>query len=341
MRFKFSKLRQSIICFLNIIRQFFQPFSGLTKLVVAGGGDQPYGRLKSVEVVNLDESNPSVTCKNLPDLPLGLWGAMGQLYQQKTPIICGGGNGADYRSDCHSLENGTWIEIASLNVPRYWSASATFFQGEDEILLMTGGKNENEILSTVQSFDGKTWNHERISDLPESVLLHCLVKINNSMLFQIGGYTTTETGNTYFFDINENKWLPGPNLKEPRKFQSCGVLNWINPETETEEKVVVVAGGEQGSFSRVKVELLFLNDLKTGWVFGPSLLGERKIYDSRMIEFENSVILIGGGYEEVDGKNLYQLSSPNGRWTQMRQTLKEGRMSHVAFLIPDELVDCQ
>ena len=84
-----------------------------------------------------------------------------------------------------------------------------------------------------------------------------------------------------------------------------------------------------------------MNDLQTGWVFGPSLLGDLLISDSKMIEFQNSVILIGGGYTHVDGKGLYQLSSPNGEWTKMRQTLREGRMSHVAFLIPDELVDCQ
>ncbi len=309
---------------------------------MAGGGDQPYGRLKSVEVVNLDETNPNVTCKNLPDMPLGLWGATGQLFQGKTPIICGGGNGADYRSDCHSFKNGTWNQIASLSEQKYWSASATFLYGKDEILLMTGGKNGTELYSTVESFDGQIWNRETFTDLPESVFLHCLVKINNSMLLQIGGsYYSTQTGKTYFFDINENKWLPGPTLKQPRQFHSCGVMNWINPETGTEEKIVVVVGGNDEGSDRKGVELLYLNDLQTGWVFGPSVLGTRRIYESRMIEFQNSVILIGGGYEDIDGTHLYQLSSPTGQWKLLRPRLKEGRMSHVAFLVPDELVDCQ
>ena len=304
----------------------------------------PYGHLKTVEVLNLDEANPNVTCQNLPDLPYGLWGAMGQLYQGKTPVICGGGDGPDYKSDCHSFENGIWNKIANMNEPRYWAASTTFSQGEDDILLMTGGQNKDGYLSTVESFDGQTWNLGRFSDMPESIKSHCLVKINNSMLFQIGGFkdsSYTDTGKTYFFDIIENQWLPGPDLNQPRHFQSCGVMNWINPNSEAEEKIVVVAAGGDIDSPPMKVELLYLNDLQTGWVFGPSLLGDLLISDSRMIEFQNSVILIGGGYTHVDGKGLYQLSSPNGEWTKMRQTLREGRMSHVAFLIPDELVDCQ
>ena len=208
---------------------------------MAGGGDQPYGRLKSVEVVNLDETNPNVTCKNLPDMPLGLWGATGQLFQGKTPIICGGGNGADYRSDCHSFENGTWNQIASLTEQKYWSASATFLYGKDEILLMTGGKNGSEIFSTVESFDGKLWDQTMFADLPTTIAYHCLVKISDTMLFQIGGTIDDTflgtTGSTYFLDIIQNKWIPGPQLNVGRNRHSCGVMNWINPGSGKEEKV--------------------------------------------------------------------------------------------------------
>ena len=64
-----------------------------------------------------------------------------------------------------------------------------------------------------------------------------------------------------------------------------------------------------------------------------------------MIEYKNSVILIGGhGDDDVedllDGYHLYQLSSPNGTWTEMKQTLKNERDNHVSFLVPDEIVNC-
>jgi len=42
----------------------------------------------------------------------------------------------------------------------------------------------------------------------------------------------------------------------------------------------------------------------------------------------------------VDGKHMYKLSSPNGHWTEMKQTLKESRYYHASFLVPDELVNC-
>jgi hypothetical protein len=40
-----------------------------------------YFDLKSVEVLNLDPAKPDLTCDNLPDLPVGLNGATGQLVQ--------------------------------------------------------------------------------------------------------------------------------------------------------------------------------------------------------------------------------------------------------------------
>ncbi len=72
-----------------------------------------------------------------------------------------------------------------------------------------------------------------------------------------------------------------------------------------------------------------------GWVMGPSL--PKGIWASTMNEFQNGVILIGGYYEY---DLLYELTSPNGTWTKMKQTLKEARYGHVSFLVPDELVDC-
>jgi hypothetical protein len=71
-----------------------------------------------------------------------------------------------------------------------------------------------------------------------------------------------------------------------------------------------------------------------GWIMGPSL--PKAIRYSTMNAFQNGVILIGGE-NQVE---LYQLTSPIGTWTKMKQTLKEERYGHVSFLIPDELVNC-
>jgi hypothetical protein len=71
--------------------------------------------------------------------------------------------------------------------------------------------------------------------------MHCMVKINPTMLMQIGGTIDASysgaTERTYFFDIIQNKWSSGPKLNVPRILQSCAVMNWVNPNTGNEEQV--------------------------------------------------------------------------------------------------------
>jgi len=57
---------------------------------------------------------------------------------------------------------------------------------------------------------------------------------------------------------------------------------------------------------------------------------------STMTEYNNTAILVGG----LSNKYLYQLSSPDDQWVEMKQALKERRAAHVAFLIPDNIVNC-
>jgi len=216
----------------------------MTKLLVATGYRS--GELASVEVVNLDESNPDLICENIPDYPFGIRYATGQLYNRKTPIICGGVDGG-YHCECHSLKDGAWQSIQSLNECRAFSASSVFqiqiTNEDDDIIFITGGsKDVSTTLSTVESFDGNVWNQTMFTDLPTTIGFHCMVKINNTMLLQIGEtvddvYTGT-TENTYFFDIIQNKWISGPKLNVGRIQHSCAVMNWMNPDTDNEEQVI-------------------------------------------------------------------------------------------------------
>jgi hypothetical protein len=210
-------------------------FLEMTKLLVATG--YRGGLLASVEVVNLDESNPDLIC--------GINFATGQLYNRKLPIICGGYDGSSSHCECHSFKDGAWQSIQSLNECRVYSASAVFSNPnnneDDNILLITGGRKEGSVLSTVESFDGNLWNQTMFSDLPTTIDGHCMVKINNTMLLQIGGsidgYYSGTTENTYFLNIIQNKWIPGPKLNVGRVDHSCAVMNWMNPNTDSVEKV--------------------------------------------------------------------------------------------------------
>jgi hypothetical protein len=307
-------------------------FTALTKMLVATG----YGFLKSIEVVNLDASKPNLVCDNLPDFPVGLEGGTGQLFQGTTPIICGGARPNRFvdSCDCYALKNGGWNKISSLQeCRRYASSTLVTLENQEEVLMITGGQNSNT-LKSAESFNGTDWEQLMFSDMLQPAWLHCIVKINLTTLLLVGGFNTGTMANTYFYQLKENAWTSGPSLQIARNGLSCGIMNWNNPETNQVDKVIVAAGG----YNQDSVELLFIDGGESNaWVLGPPL-PKYAVY-STMVEFQNSVILIGGE-GGVDGLHLYQLSSPNGTWVEMKQTLREKKSKHVSFLVPDELVNC-
>ena len=312
-------------------------FTELTKMLVATGNEP--GFLKSIEVVNLDASKTNLVCDNLPDFPVGLVGGTGQLFQGTTPIICGGANPNRWSDscDCYALKNGGWNKISSLQeCRRYASSTLVSLENKEEVLMIAGGENSNT-LKSVESFNGTDWEQMMFSDLLQPVWLQCLVKINSTTLLLIGGRNSVIMANTYFYELKENAWTSGPSLQIARYGLSCGIMNWNNPETNQIEKVIVAAGGHSLTYLD-SVELLFIERGESNaWVMGPSL--PNAALGSTMVEFQNSVILIGGE-GGVDGHHLYQLSLPNGTWVELKQTLKEERSRHVSFLVPDKLVNC-
>jgi len=169
-----------------------------------------------------------------------------------------------------------------------------------------------------------------------------MVKINSSTVLSIGGYNGSNVAqNTYFYNIQTNKWRPGPPLQTPRHGLSCGTLKWKNPETDQWGKLVLVAGGGNNGHLQ-SVEFLFLNDddIDEGdWVYGPSL--PDTTFAPTLIEYYNSVILIGGSRKDAeDGDfSLYQLLAPNKSWVKMEKTLKMKRSWHISFLVPDDLAE--
>jgi hypothetical protein len=238
------------------------------------------------------------------------------LYQG-LPTVCGGYIfGAGYQSDCLQLVNGTWNSIPNTSGPKSSLKSVVISSPEeDKELLVVAGGWYGEYLSTVESFDGQSWNKNQFEQLPEPVYRHCLVKVNDTMLISIGGSPAPASiGNTNVFDVLNNKWTPGPQLITPRTQHACGVMNWRNPGTGNLEKVVVAAGGAGGPVLK-SVELLFMEDFNYGWVAGPDLPKEAS--SATMVEFQGGVILIGGS-GNVGGQNLYQLDSPTGTWTEMK-----------------------
>ncbi len=81
------------------------------------------------------------------------------------------------------------------------------------------------------------------------------------------------------------------------------------------------------------LKLHLVNPFKS-MVTGPTLPSAE--FRSTITEFQNGVILIGGSSQV---ETLYQLTSPFGTWTEMKQTLKQEREWNLSFLVPDELVN--
>ena len=76
------------------------------------------------------------------------------------------------------------------------------------------------------------------------------------------------------------------------------------------------------------------------WKRGPCL--PFGITAASLVEDNNGgVILVGGqSIENYSLKTLFRLPHAEGQWEEMNQTLKMGRHSHAAFLIPDAITDC-
>jgi hypothetical protein len=96
-------------------------------------------------------------------------------------------------------------------------------------------------------------------------------------------------------------------MNQGRIEHTCGVLNWMNPQSNQMEKVVVAAGGAYTSVT----ELLYVDRIgEYSWIMGPTM-PETNTFDT-MVEFQNSIIRIGGTLVSPS-TNIYQLHSPGAR----------------------------
>ena len=107
----------------------------------------------------------------------------------------------------------------------------------------------------------------------------------------------------------------------------------------------IVAGGystKEGVLS--SVEFLSLENEDAGWIEGPSLPRDLEEFTMITSPEENGVIAIGGRSGREFESAIFKMTctgSLNCEWTELEQKLDIGRIDHVAFLIPDELTNCE
>ena len=116
----------------------------MTKLLLAGGVTYVNGApvfLNTVEVINLDETKPSLVCNNLSNLPTTLYLASGKMYQG-LPTICGGASSnslvTDQCKNCGGYSNSTWKALANMTTCRFAPNSVVLNNSMSQTLWMIG-----------------------------------------------------------------------------------------------------------------------------------------------------------------------------------------------------------
>ncbi len=302
----------------------------MTKVLVGLGyvsGDEP---TNTIEIIDLEST--LTACKNLPNSQLESWGSFGGLGFQDKPLICGGYNSSPkYSNKCFSLEGNEWINSSSLNTVLYQAAvSPSPYPSNDQKLFVTSG-------DTVKVLTRQGWKmlpHR----LPVKIYYHCSVLVNLTTVMVIGGEHNWRISSTaYLFNTENEIWTAGPQLKKERAIHSCGR---IRKNSQSQDFSIIVVGGWNGSSYLSSVEILDLG--ATVWRKGPNV--PFGISLAQMVEDSNGgVVLVGGKSYHTDYLDtLYQLphGGADAAWTKMEQKLKIGRNSHVAFLVPDDVVDC-
>ena len=315
----------SIICVIS--------FSiGYTKLLV-GVGKGLSGRLNSIEIIDLGSSSSS--CQDLTNFPRKVYGTIGGLTSNKNPIICGGPDESTGQiiSDCSTYEDGVWSSFPSMTTPRNFAAASTSLSSDGaHSLFVTGGQDDSQDPYTSEVLSDDGW-YQLATPLP--VKNHCMVLLNLTTVMIIGGMQgeSNYSANTYFFNTDNGEWVAGPMLFSSKYYLSCGkILN----DSQSHKESVIVAGGCD-SYASSSVEILDLG--ASQWRKGPNL--PIPICEASMVEDRSGgVVLIGGwngtGYLDT----LYQLSHSNSEWILMPQKLKFGRKWVTAFLVPDEITNC-
>jgi hypothetical protein len=82
-------------------------------LVSTGTAGRYTNSSTKTEIINLDQEG--VTCKDLEEYPLNIYGALG-FNMGSLPVICGGrdASGPIVPGQCHRLESGKWQPFVNL-----------------------------------------------------------------------------------------------------------------------------------------------------------------------------------------------------------------------------------
>ena len=154
---------------------------------------------------------------------MAIHGATAGLGINGMPMVGGGFNGSFYSADCYALDL-SWHSLPALKNTLYLAKfSPSPFGNRSYHIISSGGTSLREYFNDVRALTTQErW--ENLPGLPKALNAHCMLLVNSTLLMTIGGSNGKFLDNAYFFDASssEQKWFPGPALKEARGLHACG-----------------------------------------------------------------------------------------------------------------------
>ncbi len=317
---------------------------------MVGGRESKTKSVLTNEVLpTADDGDGGSTCDNLGDYPVEeAFFPTGGLLGGDKPIACGGGNNSNAFNptwnQCFNVRTGQ--KFASMSEKRAGAASIVI--GNQQQLWITGGRNaEADNLKSTEFID-HDGNVRNGPDLPLAVYFHCLVKLNDTTAFLIGGRTNKQRASdqTFLLDLDYKEGSlvtkDGPRLSIGRRVHMCGHVRFQS----TGEMSVVVTGGvaPKPAGRQASTDILSMDNGQLAVNVGPNL--PRKLGAAGSVSLEDGTFLVLGGSHDVRLrirtvlKLACQLTLSDCQWTLMKQELKVPRNDHLAILIPSWMTNC-
>ena len=221
----------------------------------------------------LDLCNPKLQCDDLQDsVPERRGSVEGMLGD--TPIVCGGQypvrdeNGTllhyNYTKKCYAIGHPT---LTKTMIENRANADSVVLNDENgsRLWIIGGGHDTGEFNST-EFIELTSDIAIKGPELPFTITKHCVVQVNSTAIFLIGGQLNgTLTNRTWIINPKMNFTIKeGPTMNHTRWYPACGMRK-VNGVPQ-----IVVAGGRDSNQGLLKsVEILNVNPfVSNDWEFG-------------------------------------------------------------------------
>ena len=230
----------------------------MSKILVSTG--YPLSSAIKTEVINLE--NEAMTCQDLGNYPLQTRGGVGSNIGSFAAICGGYGTGAmaGLLNQCYKLVAGEWQQFATMSSKR---GSAAGMIVDNSLMIFGGFGGTYPIRLQSTEIINENGHVSQGPNMPTGLGHHAIATVNTSTLIISGGETEIyfiDSPLTWYFNHVTHKFQEGPSLMESRSRHASGTV----VDHETNENIVVVAGGENDYNYLDSTELLINGEWQQG-----------------------------------------------------------------------------